>query len=249
MLETLYTSGNYLKKNPTWHVGESPWKAREIMRMIVRNNLAPQIVCEVGCGAGEILKLLQRNMDNSCTFWGYEISPQAFELCRARANEKLHFKLLDITEEKDAFFDLILIMDVLEHMEDYFSFLREIKNKSQYKIVQLPMDISVRSILRRELTKYRDSYGHIHYFTKELALQMLKDLGYEVVDYFYTYESVEDQPGPSDGIEIDLLQRLRKRLGIIKRGLLKRRDKLSFTINEDLAVRILGRWRILILIK
>jgi ubiquinone/menaquinone biosynthesis C-methylase UbiE len=249
MLETLYTSGDYLKKNPTWHVGESPWKAREIMRMIVRNNLAPKIVCEVGCGAGEILKLLQRNMDNSCTFWGYEISPQAFELCRARANEKLHFKQADITEEKDAFFDLILIMDVLEHMENYFSFLREIKTKSQYKIVQLPMDISVRSIMRRELTKYRDSYGHIHYFTKELALQMLKDLGYEVVDYFYTYESIEDQSASSDGIEIDFLKRLRKRLGKMKRGLLKRRDKLCFTIHEDLAVRILGRWRLLILVK
>jgi hypothetical protein len=34
MIEELYTSGEYLKKNPTWHVGESPWKAREIMRMM-----------------------------------------------------------------------------------------------------------------------------------------------------------------------------------------------------------------------
>src|SRR6266516_5739078 len=131
MLETLYTSGDYLKKNPTWHVGESPWKAREIIRMMVRNNLAPKTVCEVGCGAGEILKRLQMNMDDSCTFWGYEISPHAFELCKDRSNEKLHFKLSNITQEKDAFFDLILVMDVLEHMEDYFSFLREIKRKSQ----------------------------------------------------------------------------------------------------------------------
>jgi ubiquinone/menaquinone biosynthesis C-methylase UbiE len=249
MLETLYTSGDYLKKNPTWHVGESPWKAREILRMMARNNLAPKTICEVGCGAGEILKLLQKNMDDGCTFWGYEISPQAFELCKERANEKLHFKLLDITEEKDACFDLMLIMDVLEHMEDYFNFLREIKPKSQYKIVQLPMDISVRSILRRDLTKFRYTYGHIHYFTQELALWVFKDLGYEVVDYFYTYESVENLPISSDGLETGFLKRLRKRLGKIKRGILKGRDKLCFAIHADLAVRILGRWRLLILIK
>jgi ubiquinone/menaquinone biosynthesis C-methylase UbiE len=249
MLETLYTSGDYLKKNPTWHIGESHWKAREIIRMMVRNNLAPKTICEVGCGAGEILKRLQMNMDDSCTFWGYEISPQAFELCKDRSNEKLHFNLLNITQEKDAFFDLILVMDVLEHMEDYFSFLREIRHKSLYKIVQLPMDISVRSILRGELTKYRNSYGHIHYFTKELALQTFKDLGYELLDYFYTYESVEYLPESSDKLENNVLKRLRKRLGKIKRGLLKGRDKLSFTIHEDLAVRILGRWRLLILVK
>jgi ubiquinone/menaquinone biosynthesis C-methylase UbiE len=249
MSETLYTSGEYLKKNPTWHVGESSWKAREIRHMMLRNNLMPKTICEAGCGAGEILKLLEKNMDDECTFWGYEISPQAFELCKDRASEKLHFKLSDITKEKDVFFDLLLIVDVLEHMEDYFSFLREIKPKSQYKIIQLPMDISVRSVLRRDLTRYRDSYGHIHYFTKELALQTLKDLGYEVVDYFYTYEKVEELPGASDGLEKNFLIRLRKRLGKMKRSLFKARDTVCFVIHEDLAVRILGRWRLLLLVK
>jgi len=249
MSETLYTSGEYLKQNPTWHVGESSWKAREIRKMIARNNLNPKKICEVGCGAGEILRLLQKDMDDECTFWGYEISPQAFELCKDRANEKLHFKLLDITKEKNVFFDLLLIMDVLEHMEDYFSFLREIKQISQYKIIQLPMDISVRSILRRDLTKYRNSFGHIHYFTKELALQMLQELGYEVVDYFYTYESIEELPGPTERLEVDFLIRLRKRLGKMKRSLFKARDMVCFAIHEDFAVRILGRWRLLILIK
>jgi hypothetical protein len=134
-------------------------------------------------------------------------------------------------------------------MEDYFNFLREIKPKSQYKIVQLPMDISVRSILGRKLTKFRDTYGHIHYFTKELALRIFKDIGYEVVDYFYTYESVENLPISSDELEAGFLKRLRRRLGKMKRGILKSRDKLCFAIHEDLAVRILGRWRLLILIK
>ncbi len=29
-------------------------------------------------------------------------------------------------------------------------------------------------------------YGHLHFFTKETALITLSDLGYDVIDYFYT---------------------------------------------------------------
>ncbi|HVB74944.1 MAG TPA: methyltransferase domain-containing protein [Ktedonobacteraceae bacterium] len=246
MLEELYTSGNYLKKNPTWHVGESPWKAREIMRMIARNKLEPETICEVGCGAGEILRLLQQNMHEKCTFWGYEISPQAYELCTSRTNDKLHFKLCDFTQEKEVFFDLILVMDVIEHLENYFNFLREIQPRSTYKIFQFPLDLSVRSILRNHVVKYRTTYGHIHYFTKDIALQMLKDLGYEVIDYFYTYETIEAEPVP---YEKNFLIRVKKRLGKIKRGLLKSGVKLCFAMNEDLAARIFGRWRFMVLAK
>src|SRR5579859_7683147 len=139
MFEELYTSGSYLEKNPTWHVEESPWKAKQVLRMIAQNNMVPGTICEVGCGVGEVLKQLQEHMDNESLFWGYDISPQAFELCKSRANERLHFKLADIRQEQDTFFDLILVMDVIEHLEDYFGFLREIRSKSQYKILHIPL--------------------------------------------------------------------------------------------------------------
>jgi ubiquinone/menaquinone biosynthesis C-methylase UbiE len=96
MLKNIYTSGEYAGKHPTWDVEHSPWKAKQIMRMMARNIIVPKTICEVGCGAGEILKQLQENMDNQCMLCGYEISPQAFELCKSRENEKLHFKLADI---------------------------------------------------------------------------------------------------------------------------------------------------------
>jgi SAM-dependent methyltransferase len=253
MFEDLYLSGEYLKKNPTWHVGESPWKAREILRMMTRNTIVPETICEVGCGAGEVLKRLQEHMDSRCMLWGYEISPYAFELTKSRANEKLQFKLADIRQEKDVFFDLILVMDVVEHVEDCFNFLREIKPKSQYKIFHIPMDLSVQSILFGHLIEYRKAYGHIHYFTKEIALQLLKDVGYEIVDYFYTTETIEVQ---SNEVERNLLKRLRKLLGRIKRQFISRLQKLPgellFAINEDVAVRIWGhwgQWRLLILAK
>src|SRR5262245_11551081 len=123
MMQTLYTSGSYLEKNPSWHVEESPWKAAQVLRMLARNQLHPLTICEVGCGAGEVLKQLQAQMDELCQFWGYDIAPQAIEMAQSRANDRLHFKLADVSKDPTASFDLVLMMDVIEHVENPFDFL------------------------------------------------------------------------------------------------------------------------------
>jgi len=227
----LYEEGEYLRRVPGWHVEESPWKARQILRMLDRNRLAPKTICEVGCGGGEVLRQLQEHMKKECTFWGYEISPQAFELCKTRANERLEFKLADLREEKDARFDLILILDVIEHLEDYFGFLRDLRPKSGHKILHIPLDLSVQTVLRAYgLLKRRDLYAHLHYFTKDTALRTLEDVGYDVLDYFYTPRSIEFASEPME-------------------KLLKLPRKVGFVIHKDLTARVLGGFSLLVLAK
>jgi len=230
MPNEIYISGDYLKRNPSWHIEDSSWKANQIFKMMKRNNIVPKTICEVGCGAGEILSQLQHNMNKECIFWGYEISPQAFKLCKERFNEKLHFKLKDILQETDVFFDLILLIDLIEHLEDYFSFLREIKSKSQYKILHIPLGLSVQILLRNyPILKIRESAGHIHYFTKDIALQILKDVEYEILDYFYTAGSIE-LPAKS-----------------FKNYFARLPRKIFFAIHKDFAVRIMGGYSLMVL--
>src|SRR5207247_9624693 len=89
----IYVDGEYLRKNPIWHVGESPFKVEQILKMMERNRLRPQTICDVGCGAGEVIRLLQQKMDPTCRFCGCDISPQAMEMCQRRENERLQFRL------------------------------------------------------------------------------------------------------------------------------------------------------------
>ncbi len=248
MSQDLYTSGEYLKKNPLWHTDESPWKARYILQIMTKNSIAPKTICDVGCGVGEVLRLVQEGMDEECMFWGYEISPQAFELSQQRANERLHFKLADIKQEGGTHFDLILLMDVVEHMEDYFSFLRELKSKSEYKLIQLPMDINAWDVFLGNLVRFRRDFGHLHYFTKDVALQMLKDVGYEVVDFLYTWQY------NSFRFELNEIIRTRRNLprrlvGLIARTILGVPRRVLFAIHKDLTVRAMGGWRLLVLAK
>ncbi len=229
MSTTMYTQGDYLEKNPTWHVEDSPWKAKQIMKMMSRNKIKSKTICEIGCGAGEILVQLQNSLDKDHKFWGYDISPQAFELCKKRSNEGLQFVLGDLCED-DIFFDLVLIIDVIEHVEDYFTLLRNIKERSKYKILHIPLDISVQTVLlNRTFIEDRYSVGHIHVFTKEIALMILRDAGYQVIDYFYTGIGFEGH-GKSIASYFTRWPR-----------------KLLFAINKDLTVRILGRYSLMVL--
>ncbi|MGZ4846378.1 MAG: class I SAM-dependent methyltransferase [Halobacteriota archaeon] len=181
----LYTSGEYLDAHPSWHVDDSKWKARQILKMTRKHHLAPRTVCEVGCGAGEILRQLQDRMSEDCAFFGYEISPQALELCERRSNDRLHFTLADITQETRTF-DLLLFIDVIEHIEDCLGFLRRVKDKGLYKMFHIPLEFTAIGALRRWPRHTWDSCGHIHHFMKDTALRALHDTGYTVLDSFYT---------------------------------------------------------------
>lgn len=225
----VYMDGDYLEKNPSWFIEESPFKVRQIVQMIAKNNLSPRTICEVGCGAGEVLRLLQQQMDPECRFLGYDISPQALEMCKSRANERLQFKLADVTQDDGAFFDAMLILDVVEHVEDYFGFLNKIRPRSDLKIFHFPLDLSVQAVFRKHgLLKRRELYGHIQYFTKETALATLKDVGYELIDYFYTPRCIE--------LGTEAIQKV-----------VRLPRKICFAINPDLTVRVLGGYSLLVL--
>jgi hypothetical protein len=229
---TIYEDGTYLSKNPTWHEEDSEWKAKQIGKILRKNNINPSTVCEIGCGAGEILNCLANDYGANVLFSGYEISPQAFEICKKKEKPNLHFFLKDLLDERESSFDIVTAIDVFEHVEDYLGFLRRLRAKGKYKIFHIPLDLSVQTVLRSSaILKGRASVGHIHYFTKETALATLKDTGYEVVDYFYTNGSMEL---PNRGWKANLLKLPRK---------------LLFSIHQDLTVRILGGFSLLVLAK
>ena len=229
----IYEDGTYLHNNPTWHEEDSPWKAKQVIKIIKSNSLNPRTICEIGCGAGEILNQLSEHYNNgNREFIGYEISPQAFELCRKKSKANLTFKLTDLLKDDAAHFDIVMAIDVFEHVEDYFGFLRMLKEKAEYKIFHIPLDLSVQTVLRSSpIITWRKSVGHVHYFTKETALETLKDTGYSIIDYFYTRGSLEL---PSIGRKAYILRITRK---------------LAFSLNQDLAVRLLGGFSLMVLAK
>ena len=143
---TIYEDGTYLERNQTWHKEDSPWKAKQIVKILKRNNISPQRMCEIGCGAGEVLNCLANEYGDGVIFSGYDISPQAFTICSKKEKKNLHFFLKDLLDEEELTFDVMMAIDVFEHVEDYFGFLRKLKRYGTYKIFHIPLDLSVQAV-------------------------------------------------------------------------------------------------------
>jgi hypothetical protein len=73
----------------------------------------------------------------------------------------------------------------------------------------------------------RSSVGHIHYYSKDTALATLEDCGYEIRAWFYTPNGV-DRPTSA------------------KACLLQLPRKVLFALSEDLTVRFLGGFSLLV---
>jgi len=228
--DSIYQDGTYLKHNPTWHMEESPFKVRQILRMLKKHDLNPMSICDVGCGGGVVLTELQPHLPPDCVCWGYDVSPDAINFCASRRQKNLHFEVRDIRSDQcNAFFDLVLILDVFEHVDDYIGLVRDIRSRGKYKLFHIPLDLSVQAVARRNgLLRRRDNFAHLHYFTKETALRTLSDVGYKLVDYFYTPRCIE-----LGDLFVQKIARIPR--------------QICFALSEDLTVRILGGYSLMAL--
>src|ERR1700676_3124896 len=94
------------------------------------------------------------------------------------------------------FFDLALSLDVVEHVEDCFGFVRQCGAKATWKIYHIPLDVSVSTLLRG--INCWDSVGHLHLFTRETALKTVETLGSEGNRLVFDSGCARKAASPSD---------------------------------------------------
>lgn len=182
-LRTIYADGSYLESNKNWHQEDSPYKAKLVSKAISRNKIQFTTCADVGCGAGLVTELLAKEFPTS-TFEGLDLSNDAEEFWKTRLPlNNLSFKNENILDSKDRF-DLVVCLDVFEHVEDYFGFLRKLSTKGKYFVFNIPLDMNVMKMLTPGIRFAREEVGHLHYFNHYTALQALADTGYKIRDSY-----------------------------------------------------------------
>lgn len=186
-MKDIYNDATYLANNPTWHEEDAPFKAERILRLLRRHPVPHHTVCEVGCGSGEILVQLARHLPPTTRFVGFDISQDAVAIARPKQTAQVQFVHDDFTQATTPTFDLLLVIDVIEHLDDYFAFLRGIVGKARYTLFHIPLDMSVWSLLREQmLIESKARVGHIHNFTEDFILSVLSDYGFRPLGKIYT---------------------------------------------------------------
>ena len=227
-MRDIYNDQTYLRVNPTWGAEDAPFKAGLILDLLRRQPLELSTVAEVGCGSGEVLAVLARQLPETVTFTGYDVSADALSLAEPKSGPRLQFERRDVvTSGPRRHFDLVLVLDVLEHVENYFALLDAVEAMSRWTIFHIPLDLSVWSLFREQiLLESKARVGHIHNFTEAFILDVLKDHGFRVVDKIYTEPSF---------LEITPKQRF---VNAIRKAL--------FAINQRFATKFIGGYSIMV---
>jgi SAM-dependent methyltransferase len=181
-----YFNNDYLAKNPGWHSEDSAWKARVVTSVLYGFGLSPSTICEVGCGTGAVLAHLRSYFPNA-RLSGWDVSPQAADFWHRYSKEGIAFTNGDFNEENRDHYDLVLMLDVIEHLTNPFEFLTQLKRSGEHFMFHIPLDLSVNTVLRAHpLSRARSKLGHLNFYTKDLALATLTDCGFNVIDWKFT---------------------------------------------------------------
>lgn len=179
-----YRDGSYASKHPSWHVERSDWKAGQVAKLIDAAGLKPKSILDIGCGAGECLLYLSKRYACIETSLGIEPSPDVHPSPNAKeAGLKIEQRSLP---EVDRHFDLAVMLDVFEHVDDYLGFLRQTRGKAEWYAFHIPLDIYALRVLAGRMLTSRRQHGHLHYFSLETALATLRDTGFQIDSWQFT---------------------------------------------------------------
>jgi len=225
--ESAYSDGSYREMNPDWHAADSPWKAERIAAILREQAVEFHSCVEVGCGAGGVLARVAEYLPGKC-YTGYDVSSDAAASWRPLP-PALSYRQGDFASSNEVC-DLLLLIDVFEHVEDYMSFLRKLSRRARWFVFHIPLEMHLSALLRDRHLHSRRQVGHLHYFSRATALATLEDTGYRIVKAEYTNLSRETQEG-------------RRTLTILAN--LARAAIQSISI--DLAAKLLGGYSLLVL--
>ncbi|HLG99929.1 MAG TPA: methyltransferase domain-containing protein [Bryobacteraceae bacterium] len=161
---------------------DHPWIVRrfEVLRRFGGALIATaSAIAEFGCGHG----LLQRQIEDSfdASVAGFDLNTAALAQSVSRYSPRTCYNVLERRAEYKAAFDLILLADVLEHIEDEAAFLRAIGSHlapGGSVIINVPA-------LQPLYSGYDRAVGHVRRYCTASLARVAQRSGMAVASYTY----------------------------------------------------------------
>jgi ubiquinone/menaquinone biosynthesis C-methylase UbiE len=237
MTNNMYSTGEYIRKNPTLDAEDTTWKITKIIPLVdeFTNQFseAKVKILDVGGGAGLFLKGISDYLSSKNIRVEQYALDLSMEMLRIQKENNPDIKtFFEGSIEKTSFdgkeIDLVLMIDVIEHVPDAVQALKELSRISKYAIFKVPLENNLyynflnlikTGGLRRYIT---EKVGHINFYNfKELKKQIATHTG-EIIRYYFT-----------NVFEYYLSKEYHKRI-VAKEKILYTLGKLAFTISPGL---------------
>lgn len=153
-------------------------------------------ILDIGCGDGLLLISLR---EKGVKGIGVDVSDVAIKKCREKGLEVV---LADVNDSHmpfpDKSFDLVILSDVLEHLYEPGSILREAKRLSEKILISVPNFNSLPARLQMLLGKIPENNGpnkgHVYWFNYPILKNMLEKYGFKI-EIIETNTFWENVPG------------------------------------------------------
>lgn len=196
----LYSTDEYISKNPSLHEADSGWKTGKILPLVdaylsvERKNEINLL--DVGGGAGIILRNVADHIARSkkVNKFSLDLSPGMLD-AQKRTNPDVILALnedIRNTSLRDKQIDLTMMIDTLEHIPDPAKALEELRRISRYVIFKVPLEDNLELNLYNLVTNGRqrkkaiDTVGHINIYNLKKLREQIEDNGGAILQYYFT---------------------------------------------------------------
>lgn len=179
--EDIFNEQTYIKHNPTLGYEDVDYKFSYIQQLLNELTFNKQeiSVLDVGGGGGFLGKVIVEyfmSQGIKVKFYALDVSLKMLEIQKSNNPYMTDVFNCYLDElEIDTPFDLLLMIDVIEHIPDKDAASRKIQQISDYALYNIPTEVNLMALLKNIYMKnnyykmQRDSLGHLHFFTHRTA--------------------------------------------------------------------------------
>ena len=149
---------------------------------------------DLGCGNGFLTNHISTFFKET---HGYDVSESGINLAKKRNNLNVKYFLTDknLSNIEKNYYDIVTLLEVIEHVYDPHEFLVNIKSKMKKKgkiIISTPFHGYFKNLAIALTNKFDHQFnplwlhGHIKFFSKRTIIQILEDNGFKINTIYYS---------------------------------------------------------------
>lgn len=249
-IKNLYLKDEYIKKNPSLHAEDSEWKIGKIIPLIDilinKYYITDHEInlLDVGGGAGLILKGISNYIEN---FYNIKVNRYALDLSHGmllvqeknNPNARLLNEDVCSTSLRNKEIDIVLMVDVIEHIPDSVKALKELERITRFAIFKVPLEDSIILNVWNFLKKGKprqdaiNTVGHINIYNPFTLKREIEENGGLILNSSFTnvYEYVL-----KNELYFKRMDKKNKAINIIASQMFKASPKLCSYLFTDFAM-------------
>jgi len=158
------------------------------MSMVFPYDARLATILEVGCGTGDLISRFPTNIPPNKRY-GIDVSPLNVEFARKEHPEVNFFvgtfEEFLAGEGKNIETDIVILSDILEHVEDDVELLRMAGCYAKYVLVNIPMEKCWET--RKRNYGFEDASGHLRAYNLKDVQNLIANAGLRIIDFTVKY--------------------------------------------------------------